>query len=217
VNVDKAVDELLTSKFRNSGQVCIAPNRVFIHRNIKVEFLAKLTKAVLALTQGNGLDDAVKVGPLISQASVEKVQAYVNNAIANGAKLICGGKVDFKLGNNFFEPTILDGMTDNMQISREETFGPVVAIFYFDSEKKVIERSNNTDCGLASYFFSEDIDQIRRVRNKLEYGMVGINTGLISSEKAPFGGIKESELGREGSDYAIYEFLEAKYSLQSFG
>ncbi|ASG67145.1 succinate-semialdehyde dehydrogenase (NADP(+)) [Francisella halioticida] len=215
-NIEKAIEGIIVSKVRNAGQVCIAPNRIFVQNSIRKEFVAKLKQVIKELKQGNGLKPDVKVGPLINKSAVEKVQSHVNDALARGAELICGGKVNPKLGGNFFEPTILDNMQDNMVASCEETFGPVIAIFGFDSEDEVIQRSNNTKYGLASYFFSSDINQIRRVRNVLEYGMVGINSGAISSEKAPFGGIKQSGLGREGSDDGIYEFLEAKYSLQSF-
>lgn len=215
-DIDKAVEGLITAKIRNAGQVCIAPNRIFVDNKIKKDFVTKLEKAVLSLKQGNGLDDRVKVGPLINSSAKEKVQSHLNDALAKGAELVCGGRVNLELGGNFFEPTILDNMTDDMVASCEETFGPVIAIFSFDTEEDVIQRSNNTIYGLASYFFSNDMNQIRRVKSVLEYGMVGINTGNISSEKAPFGGVKESGIGREGSDDGIYEFMEAKYSLQSF-
>ena len=216
-DIDKAVAGLIAAKIRNAGQVCIAANRVFVQRSVKEEFVNKLTAEVANLKLGNGLDEGVKVGPLINDAAVEKVQAHIDDAISKGGKLIHGGKVDDKLGGRFFTPTIITNVTDDMLVSSDETFGPLIAIFDFENEDEVIERANNTSYGLASYFFSEDMEQIRRVRNQLEYGMVGINTGLISSEKAPFGGIKESGLGREGSDDGIYEFMEAKYSLQSFG
>lgn len=215
-DLDKAIQGLLASKIRNAGQVCIAPNRIFVQNSIKKEFIAKLNQVIKELKQGNGLEQGVKVGPLINKAAVEKVQSHVNDALAKGAELVCGGKVNLELGGNFFEPTILDNMQDGMVASCEETFGPIIAIFGFDSEDEVIQRSNNTKYGLASYFFSSDMNQIRRVRNALEYGMVGINSGVISCEKAPFGGIKQSGLGREGSDEGIYEFLEAKYSIQSY-
>ena len=215
-DIKKAVSGLISAKIRNAGQVCIAPNRVFVAKNVKEIFIKKLTATVREIKLGNGLDKDVKVGPLISDSAVKKVQSHIDDAIAKGAKLIYGSSVDEKLGGKFFKPTILDSMTDEMLVSCDETFGPLIAIFEFDNEVEVIERSNNTNYGLASYFFSEDMAQIRRVRSQLEYGMIGINTGLISSEKAPFGGIKESGLGREGSDDGIYEFMEAKYSLQSF-
>lgn len=215
-NLDKAIAGLINSKIRNAGQVCVAPNRVFVHKSIKKEFVAKLKAEVASLKLGNGLDEGVKVGPLINNSAVEKVQTHIDDAISKGAKLIYGGKVDEELGGKFFKPTILDNITDEMLVSCDETFGPLIAIFEFENEEEAVERANNTNYGLASYFFSEDVAQIRRVRNQLEYGMIGINTGVISSEKAPFGGIKESGLGREGSDDGIYEFMEAKYSLQSF-
>lgn len=215
-DLEKAIQGILASKIRNAGQVCIAPNRIFVQNSIRKEFVAKLKQVIEELKQGNGLEPNVKIGPLINKAAVEKVQSHVNDALTKGAKLVCGGKVNLELGGNFFEPTILDNMQDSMVASCEETFGPIIAIFGFDTEDEVIQRSNNTKYGLASYFFSSDMNQIRRVRNALEYGMVGINSGAISSEKAPFGGIKQSGLGREGSDDGIYEFLEAKYSLQSF-
>ncbi|AIT09707.1 succinate-semialdehyde dehydrogenase [Candidatus Francisella endociliophora] len=215
-DLDKAVEGLVASKIRNAGQVCIAPNRVFVDSKIKKDFITKLEVAIKNLKQGNGLENGVKIGPLINKSAVEKVQSHVNDALSKGAELVCGGRVNLELGGNFFEPTILDNMQDTMISSCEETFGPVIAIFSFDKEDEVIQRSNNTSYGLASYFYSSDMNQIRRVKSALEYGMVGINIGSISSEKAPFGGVKESGLGREGSDDGIYEFLEAKYSLQSF-
>ena len=215
-DIDKAVAGFIAAKIRNAGQVCIAPNRVFVQKNIKEEFVSKLTAEVANLKLGNGLDEGVKVGPLINDVAVEKVQTHIDDAISKGSKLIYGGRVDITLGGRFFTPTIITNVTDDMIVSRDETFGPLIAILDFENEDEVIERANNTNYGLASYFFSEDIAQIRRVRNQLEYGMVGINTGIISSEKAPFGGIKESGVGREGSDDGIYEFMEVKYSLQSF-
>ncbi|QIV96683.1 succinate-semialdehyde dehydrogenase/glutarate-semialdehyde dehydrogenase [Allofrancisella inopinata] len=215
-NLEKAVEGLIAAKIRNAGQVCVAPNRVFVQKNIKAEFMSKLKKAIAKLKQGNGLDNDVQIGPLINESAVEKVQVHIADAVSKGAKIVYGGQINPKLGGKFFEPTILDNMTDQMVASCEETFGPVITIFDFDTEKEVLEKANNTNYGLASYFFSNDINQIRRVRIALEYGMIGINTGLISNEKAPFGGIKESGLGREGSDEGIYEFLEAKYSMQSF-
>lgn len=216
-DVNKAVAGIIAAKIRNAGQVCIAPNRVFVAKKIKTAFMTKLESAISELKLGNGLNEDVKVGPLINNDAVEKVQSHIDDAIAKGAKLIYGGKVDEKLNGRFFKPTILDNVTNKMLVSCDETFGPLIAVFDFESEAEVIEQANNTSYGLASYFFSENITQIRRVREQLEYGMIGINTGLISSEKAPFGGIKESGLGREGSDNGIFEFMEAKYSLQSFG
>ncbi|MBK2109534.1 NAD-dependent succinate-semialdehyde dehydrogenase [Francisella tularensis] len=216
-NLEKAVEGLIAAKIRNAGQVCIAPNRIFVHNSINKEFITILKASLVKLKQGNGLETDVKIGPLINKAAVEKVQQHVDDALAKGAKLLCGGRINPELGGNFYEATILANMQDTMIASCEETFGPIIAIFSFDSEDEVIQRANNTKYGLASYFFSNDINQIRRVRNALAYGMVGINTGSISNEKAPFGGIKESGLGREGSDDGIYEFLEAKYSLQVFG
>jgi succinate-semialdehyde dehydrogenase/glutarate-semialdehyde dehydrogenase len=215
-NLDKAVDGLIAAKLRNAGQVCIAPNRVFVENTIKKEFIKKLKQKVTSLKQGDGFDEKVSIGPLINSAAIEKVQSHINDAIAKGAKLVCGGKVNLELGGNFFEPTILDDMNNKMIASCDETFGPVMAISGFDTEEEVIQKSNDTNYGLASYFFSNDMNQIRRVRSHLEYGMVGINSGVISTEKAPFGGIKESGLGREGSDEGIYEFLEARYSMQQY-
>ncbi|WP_230473127.1 aldehyde dehydrogenase family protein [Francisella tularensis] len=183
----------------------------------RINYITILKASLVKLKQGNGLETDVKIGPLINKAAVEKVQQHVDDALAKGGKLLCGGRINPELGGNFYEATILANMQDTMIASCEETFGPIIAIFGFDSEDEVIQRANNTKYGLASYFFSNDINQIRRVRNALAYGMVGINTGSISNEKAPFGGIKESGLGREGSDDGIYEFLEAKYSLQVFG
>ena len=215
-DIDKAIEGLIGSKIRNAGQVCIAPNRIFVHESVKIEFVDKLKEVVSKLKQGNGFDDGVDFGPLINTAAVDKVQAHVDDAIKKGAKLVLGGKINDQLQGRFFEATILDDMQDDMIASCEETFGPVMAIYSFSSEQEVIDRANNTNYGLASYFYSNDMNQIRRVRNALEYGMVGVNCSAISNEKAPFGGVKESGLGREGSDEGIYEFLEAKYSIQSF-
>ncbi|APC96311.1 NAD-dependent succinate-semialdehyde dehydrogenase [Francisella frigiditurris] len=214
-DIDVAVKALLVSKFRNAGQVCIAPNRIFVQENIKPKFIKILISEVSKLKVGNGLEEGVIVGPLISDQAITKVKTHIKNAVDNGAKVILGGK-SHELGGTFFEPTVIDGMTDNMQTSCEEVFGPVVNIYTFKTEEEAITRANNTPYGLASYFFSNDVKQIERVRNAIEAGMIGINFGVLSTESAPFGGVKESGLGREGSDDGIYEFLEPKYSMQSF-
>ena len=214
-DINIAVNSLMMSKFRNAGQVCIAPNRIFVQESIKTEFVEALKVAVNNLKVGDGLTEGITIGPLINKSSVAKIEKHIRNSLDNGARVILGGK-PHELGGTFFEPTIIDNMSDDMLTSCEEIFGPVVSVYTFKTEDEVINRVNNTPFGLASYFYSNDVNQIQRVRTNLEVGMVGINTGVLSNESAPFGGIKESGLGREGSDDGIYEFLEAKYSMQSF-
>ena len=215
-DVATAVKGLMVTKFiRNAGQVCIAANRIFVQEGIKDEFIRALKEAVSKVKVGNGFDEGVTLGPLINKQAVEKVKKHIADAVEKGAKIITGGK-PHKLGQTFFEPTIIDKMSDDMLSNCEEIFGPVACLYSFKTEEEVIERSNNTPYGLASYFFSNDVKQINRARKALQSGMIGINTGILSTESAPFGGIKESGLGREGSDDGIYEFLEAKYCMESF-
>jgi succinate-semialdehyde dehydrogenase/glutarate-semialdehyde dehydrogenase len=215
-DIQKAVTGIMIAKFRNAGQVCIAPNRVFVQESVKMEFIKQLVSELKKVKVGNGLEVHTTMGPLINIQAVEKAKKHMADAVGKGANIVFGGE-SHSLGGTFFEPTILDNMTDDMLTSCEEIFAPVVAVFSFTTEDEVIQRANNTPYGLASYFFTEDYKQIQRVRNQIEAGMVGINTGMLSVENAPFGGIKESGLGREGSDEGIYEFMEAKYSLQNFG
>lgn len=214
-DLDKAVAGTMASKFRNCGQVCIATNRVFVHESIKDKYLEKLENQVKALKIGNGFEDQVKIGPLINRKGLSKIEEQIEDAVKKGASLLCGGKIKH-IGQNedvgyFIEPAILDGVTSEMNIFYEETFGPVLPIITFKSDQEVIEMANDTPYGLASYFFTESISRGFLVSEKLDYGMVGYNTGAISSAQAPFGGVKESGLGREGGHFGIEEYLETKY------
>lgn len=209
-DLEKAAEGLLASKFRNSGQTCVCTNRAYVQSSIYEAFAAKISEKVKALRVGNGLEDGVQQGPLIDEKAVEKVEAHIKDALAKGAKTTTGGKRS-TLGGSFFEPTVLTGATAEMAVAKEETFGPLCPLFAFDTEEEVIAAANNTEFGLAAYFFTENTARQWRVGEALEYGMVGINTGLISNEAAPFGGIKQSGLGREGSKYGIEEYIEIKY------
>ncbi|VVE15664.1 succinate-semialdehyde dehydrogenase (NADP(+)) [Pandoraea iniqua] len=208
-DLDKAVTGVMLSKFRNSGQTCVCANRIYVQSGIYDEFLERLRAAVDQLRLGSGIENGVTIGPLINQAAVNKVSSHIDDAIAKGATLVTGG-VSSALGEQFFEPTILSNATDDMRIAAEETFGPVAALFRFSTESEVIQRANHTPYGLAGYLFSRDLARVFRVGEALEYGMVGINTGVISSAVAPFGGVKESGLGREGSHHGIDEFIETQ-------
>ena len=208
-NIENAVNGLLESKFRNAGQTCVCANRVFIHNDILQEFCDKLTEKVSKLTVGNGMDDN-DIGPLISMEAISKIEDLISDAEKKGAIVLLGGKRHI-LGSQFFEPTILSGITTEMKIFSEEIFGPVVAIVTFTSEDEVIELANSTKYGLASYFYSSDMNKIWKVAEELEYGMVGVNSGAISSALIPFGGVKESGFGREGSKYGIEDYLNIKY------
>jgi succinate-semialdehyde dehydrogenase/glutarate-semialdehyde dehydrogenase len=209
-NVDEAVAGAMASKFRNTGQTCVCANRIYVQDKIYDAFAEKLTKAVQSLKVGNGLEATTQQGPLINQAAIEKVKAHIADAVAKGAKIICGGKPS-TLGKLFFEPTVLTEVNANMLIAKEETFGPVAPLFRFKTEEEVIHLANDTPYGLAAYFYSQDVHRVWRIAEALEYGMVGINQGIISTEVAPFGGIKESGIGREGSKYGIEEYVEMKY------
>ncbi|WP_107859770.1 NAD-dependent succinate-semialdehyde dehydrogenase [Neisseria cinerea] len=209
-DLDKAVEGALASKFRNSGQTCVCTNRVYAQSGIYDAFCRKLSEKVAALKLGNGLEDGVNQGPLIEGKAVEKVEQHIADALSKGAVCLTGGKRS-ALGGTFFEPTVLSGVTAQMAVAREETFGPLCPVFRFDTEAEVIEAANNTEYGLAAYLFTADTARQWRVGEALEYGMVGINTGLISNEVAPFGGVKRSGLGREGSKYGADEYLELKY------
>lgn len=211
-DIDAAVAGAAMAKFRNCGQVCIAPNRFYIQDSIYDEFAEKLAAKVKAIKAGDGFDDSSDIGPLINKAGLEKVQDHIENATKHGAKIVVGGKPHAK-GGNFYEPTLITDMTKDMKISCDETFGPVAALFRFKDEAQVIELANDTIYGLASYFYARDIGRVWRVAEALEYGMVGVNSGTISTEAAPFGGVKQSGIGREGSKYGIDEFLEIKYVL----
>ncbi len=209
-DLDAAVQGLIASKFRNSGQTCVCVNRVLVEESVREEFLRRLVPAVQALRVGRGTEPGVEQGPLIDRAAVEKVVELVTDAVDHGAEVLCGGK-PHALGGTFFEPTVVDGCTPAMQLAREEIFGPVAPVFEFRDEKEAVALANATDVGLASYFYGRDIGRVWRVAEALEYGMVGINTGVISNAMAPFGGIKESGMGREGSRYGIEDYLNLKY------
>ena len=209
-DLDQAVAGALAAKYRNNGQTCVCTNRFYIHNAIYDQFAAKLHQAVGTLQVGNGLDDATSLGPLISRAAMEKVEAHIADAVQRGAQTLLGGQ-RHALGGTFFEPTILLDVPHDALIAREETFGPVAPLFRFDDEEQVTQLANATEYGLAAYVYTQNLKRIFHLSEALEYGMVGINTGLISNEVAPFGGIKSSGLGREGSHYGIDEYLELKY------
>jgi succinate-semialdehyde dehydrogenase/glutarate-semialdehyde dehydrogenase len=200
----------MISKVRNTGQTCVCANRILVQDGVYEAFAAKLAAAVKKLKVGPGLEDGVGQGPLIDVAALEKVEEHVADATAKGAKIALGG-ARHERGGTFYQPTVLTGVTTDMKITYEETFGPVAPLFRFKTEEEGIAMANDTEFGLAAYFFARDIGRIWRVGEALESGMVGINTGLISTEVAPFGGVKESGIGREGSKYGIDEFLEVKY------
>lgn len=209
-DIDAAVKGAIASKFRNSGQTCVCANRLYVQDTIYEEFTAKFTKAVQGLKVGNGLDADVQQGPLINEAAVKKVIAHIENACELGASIVMGGKRD-ALGGTFFEPTVLTNVTGAMQIAREETFGPVAPLFKFASEAELLAQANATEFGLAGYFYSNNLSRVWRIAEALEVGMVGVNTGIVSSEVAPFGGIKQSGMGREGSKYGVEPYVEVKY------
>ena len=209
-DLDAAIEGALISKYRNTGQTCVCTNRFFVQAGIYDTFAEKLAYKVRSMKVGNGLKDEVQQGPLIDRAAVEKVEEHIEDALAKGAKVLCGGK-RHELGGTFFEPTVLSHVEPDMKIASEETFGPVAPLFKFETEGEVVKLANDTEFGLASYFYTRDLARAWRVGEELEYGMVGINTGLISTAVAPFGGVKESGLGREGSKYGIDDYLEIKY------
>ncbi len=209
-DLDAAVLGALASKYRNAGQTCVCANRLLVQDGVYDAFAQKLASAVAVLKVGNGLDASVTQGPLIDQAAVAKVEELLADAVAKGARVLCGGK-PHALGRTFFEPTILADATPQMRLAREEIFGPVAPLFRFQDEQDAIRMANDTEFGLASYFYARDIGRIFRVSEALEYGMVGVNTGIISTEIAPFGGVKSSGLGREGSRHGLDDYLEIKY------
>ncbi len=209
-DLDAAAEGAMISKFRNAGQTCVCANRLFVQDSVFDAFAKKLAAKVSALKVGEGTADGVTQGPLIDNAAIEKIESHVADAVKRGAKLMQGGK-RHALGGTFYEPTVLADVTADSMIFREETFGPVAPLFRFKTDDEVIELANRTEFGLASYFYSRDIGRIWRVAEALEYGMVGVNTGMISNEVAPFGGVKQSGLGREGSHHGIDEYLEIKY------
>ncbi len=209
-DLDAAVAGAMASKYRNTGQTCVCANRLLVQDGVFDAFAAKLKAAVEAMKVGNGMEDGVTQGPLINPDAVKKVEAHIADAVGKGAKVVTGGK-RHALGGNFFEPTILADVPKNADVFREETFGPVAPLFRFKTEDEAIKLANDTEFGLASYFYSRDIGRIIRVAEALEYGIVGANEGIISTEVAPFGGVKQSGLGREGSKYGIEDYLEIKY------
>jgi succinate-semialdehyde dehydrogenase/glutarate-semialdehyde dehydrogenase len=209
-DLDAAVEGALIAKYRNNGQTCVCANRIYVQDGVYDAFAEKLATAVGKLKTGNGFDEGVILGPLIDKAALNKVEEHIADALKKGARILQGGK-PHALGGTFFEATILADVTKDMAVAREETFGPLAPLFRFKSEADVIEQANDTEFGLASYFYAKDLSRVFRVAEALEYGMVGVNTGLISTAEAPFGGVKLSGLGREGSKYGIEEFTEIKY------
>jgi succinate-semialdehyde dehydrogenase / glutarate-semialdehyde dehydrogenase len=209
-DLDAAVEGAIISKYRNAGQTCVCANRLYVQAGVYDAFAEKLVEAVKKLKVGDGFEPGVLQGPLIDQAAVEKVEEHIQDAVSKGGRVLLGGK-RHALGQTFFEPTVLADITPKMKVASEETFGPVAPLFRFQTDEQAIEMANDTEFGLASYFYSRDIGRIWRAAEGLECGMVGINTGLISNEVAPFGGVKQSGLGREGSHYGIEEFLDIKY------
>ena len=209
-DVDAAVEGAIASKFRNAGQTCVCTNRLYVQRGVYVPFAEKLVAKVQALKVGNGMEPGVQQGPLIDQAAVQKVEQHIDDALAKGARVLTGGR-RHALGGSYFEPTVVAHANPQMKVAREETFGPVAPLFRFKTEAEAIHMANDTEFGLAAYFYSQDISRVWRVAEAIEYGIVGINTGLISTTVAPFGGVKESGIGREGSKYGIEDFLEVKY------
>jgi succinate-semialdehyde dehydrogenase/glutarate-semialdehyde dehydrogenase len=209
-DVDAAVIGALASKYRNTGQTCVCTNRFLVQDGVYDAFAGKLAQAVAAMKVGNGLEPGVQQGPLIDARAVAKIESHIKDATARGARVLTGGK-RHALGGNFFEPTVLADMTANMLVAREETFGPLAPLFRFRDEDEAIRQANDTPFGLAAYFYSRDLARVWRVAEALEYGMIGINEGIISSEVIPFGGMKESGIGREGAKYGIDEFVEIKY------
>lgn len=208
-DIDAAVQGAIANKFRNAGQVCVSVNRFYLHESIYDSFVQKLSDAVSALKVGNGLEEGVIVGPLIEPSAVDKVREHIDDAVSKGAKILAGGKAH-ALGGNFWQPTVLGDCNDGMKLAQEETFGPVAACFRFTSEDEVIQRANHTPFGLAAYFYTQNMQRIFRVSQALESGMIGVNECAVSTEVAPFGGVKESGLGREGSVLGLDEFLEVK-------
>jgi succinate-semialdehyde dehydrogenase/glutarate-semialdehyde dehydrogenase len=209
-DIDAAVEGAMISKYRNTGQTCVCANRIYVQKGVLAAFTDKLVAKVRSLKVGNGVEPGVTQGPLIDDKAVAKVEEHVADAVAKGGKVLTGGR-RHALGGRFYEPTVVGGATRDMLVAHEETFGPLAPVFAFDTEAEAIALANDTEFGLASYFYSRDIGRIMRVAEQLDCGMVGVNTGLISTAEAPFGGVKQSGLGREGSKYGLDEFLEIKY------
>ncbi|MEX2202371.1 MAG: aldehyde dehydrogenase family protein, partial [Dongiaceae bacterium] len=209
-DLDAAVEGAMMSKFRNTGQTCVCANRLIVQDGVYEAFAEKLATAVRKLKVGNGLEDGVNQGPLIDTGAIEKVEEHVADAVGKGARVVVGGK-RHDLGGTFYQPTVLADVTNKMAVAREETFGPVAPLFRFKTDDEAIAMANDTEFGLAAYFYARDLGRVWRVAEAIESGIVGINTGIISTEVAPFGGIKESGFGREGSKYGMDDFLEIKY------
>jgi len=210
-DLDAAVEGAIVSKYRNAGQTCVCANRIYVQAGVYEAFAQKLVAAVAALKVGNGMDDGVRIGPLIDDKAVAKVEEHIADALGKGARLLQGGQ-RHALGHSFFQPTVLADVGPGMLVAREETFGPLAPLFRFETEDDVVAMANDTEFGLASYFYARDLGRVWRVSERLEYGMVGVNTGLISNEVAPFGGVKQSGVGREGSHYGIEDYLVIKYT-----
>jgi succinate-semialdehyde dehydrogenase/glutarate-semialdehyde dehydrogenase len=209
-DLDAAVEGAIMSKFRNSGQTCVCANRFLVQSGIYDAFTEKFSKAIAALKVGNGMEATTTNGPLIDTKAVEKVEEHIADAVAKGAKIVMGGK-RHALGGSFFEPTLMTGITPSMAVAREETFGPLAPMFRFETEAQAIAMANDTEFGLAAYAYTRDLGRTFRVLEGLNYGQVGINAGLITTEVAPFGGVKESGMGREGSKYGLDDYLNIKY------
>ena len=207
-DIDSAVEGAIASKYRNAGQTCVCANRIYVQEGVYDRFVQKFAAKVQALKVGNGFEEGVVQGPLIEPAAVEKVQRHLQDALSKGAQLITGGQA---LQGQFFQPTVVAHATSEMACAREETFGPFAPVFKFKTEQEAIDMANRTEYGLASYFYSRDVGRIFRVSEALEYGMVGVNVGIIATEHVPFGGVKQSGLGREGSSHGMDEYLEIKY------
>ena len=207
-DIDKAIDGVIVSKFRNSGQTCVCANRILIHEKIYDQFSQKLVKIISKLKVGNGMDKGVNIGPMININAIKKIKGFLEDSINKGGKILIGGKI---IGKYFFEPTVISNASLEMNFSKEEIFGPIVPLFKFSSDKQAVNMANDTSYGLASYFYSQNVSRCWKVAEELEYGMVGINEGLISTELAPFGGVKFSGIGREGSRYGIEDYLDIKY------
>ncbi|SES94209.1 NAD-dependent succinate-semialdehyde dehydrogenase [Paracoccus homiensis] len=207
-DLDAAVEGAMASKFRNNGQTCVCANRIYVQAGVYDAFAKKLAEAVDKLKVGDGLEDGVTTGPLINEGAVDKVQEHIKDVLDGGGTVVTGGE---RMDGLFFKPTVMTGVTDDMKVATEETFGPLAPLFKFETEEEAVEKANATIFGLASYFYARDIGRITRVQESLEYGIVGVNTGIISTEVAPFGGVKQSGLGREGSRHGIEDFLEMKY------
>ena len=207
-DIDSAVEGAFASKYRNAGQTCVCSNRIYVQEAVYESFIEKFAAKVKTAKVGNGFEDGVNQGPLIEASAVDKVERHVNDALAKGARLLTGGK---RLGGLFFEPTVIADATPDMICAKEETFGPFAPVFKFKTEQEAVDAANNTEFGLASYFYSRDIGRIHRVMENLEYGMVGVNVGILATEHVPFGGVKQSGLGREGSHHGMDDYVEIKY------